>query len=90
MFKPILGDPIDMNALIKSLSIVLLAVAIISVPLIPERCIACNRTKCPVGKTSSLRVLTIPQWICDNTRDLHLNSVCPNFYTELNDANGVK
>lgn len=80
MLPQLLGEPFDMKALIKALLIVTLTVAVVSAPVIPERCIACNRRECPAGIAVPLRMLSPVEWLYDNTDDLHCNFGCAMFF----------
>ncbi len=79
-----MGDPIDMRSLIKALLIVTATVAVVSAPVIPERCIACNRRECPVGIAKPLRMLSPVEWLYDTTDDLHCNFGCAMFFNWIN------
>ncbi len=81
--KHLLGDPVDMSALIKSLLIVTLAVAAVSYRFIDEECLGCGRRECPMGISKPMRTMSIVEWMYDTQTDgdLHTNGVCPTSYT---------
>ena len=64
------------NTLI-ALAFVLWAFAVVSVPCIDEKCIACDQRECPYGVAKDLRKLSVVEWVLDTTGDIHLNGVCP-------------
>jgi len=76
-----------MKALIRSLLIVTVAVFVVSVPCIPERCLACNRRVCPIGRAESLRLMSVVEWVHDASGDIHCNGLCPTLYAIINGAN---
>ncbi len=82
-----MGDPIDMKSLIKALLIVTATVAVTSAPVIPETCLACKRRVCPVGIAKPLRMMNVTEWVMDTAGDLHLNGICPTFYTMIDKDN---
>ena len=63
-------------------------VALVTMPFIPERCVACHQTECPYGIAKPLRTMSIIEWMYDNTPDLHLNFFCPNKFVLDNEARG--
>lgn len=64
--------------------------AVLSIPLIDERCLACGEREDPHNLAVSLRKLSIIEWWFDDCGDLHTNFYCPNQYAADNNARGVK
>ncbi len=62
--------------------------SVLSIPLIDERCIACDQRHCPVGVAKSLRKLSLIEWQLDYTGDLHCNFYCPNKFVRDNNKRG--
>ena len=81
MLVQLLGDPVDMNALLKALLIVIFTVCAVSVKIIDEECLACGRRECPMNVAKPLRKLSLVEWAYDTTGDIHLNRVCTTVYT---------
>lgn len=77
-----------MKSFITSCLIVATTVWIVSVPCIPERCVACNRRVCPVGIAEPLRMLSVVEWMYDTTDDLHCNLGCTLFFEWINNNKG--
>lgn len=71
---------------------VLLAFAVLSIPLIDERCLACGEREDSHNLAVSLRKLSIIEWCYDyfSSGDLHINYYCPTKFENDNNARGVK
>ena len=63
---------------------VLWVFSVLSIPLIDERCIACEKRHCPWGVAKSLRKMSVIEWVTDRTGDIHLNFHCPNKFVQDN------
>ena len=68
-----LGSTKCVASLIKSLLIVTVTVAVVSAPIIPERCIHCGQRVSKGG--NKLRMLSPVEWLYDTTSDLHFECV---------------
>lgn len=69
---------------------VLWVFSVLSIPLIDEKCIACEQRHCPWGVSKSLRKMSVLEWLTDRTGDLHLNFHCPNKFVLDNIKRGAK
>ena len=64
--------------------------AVLSVPVIDEKCLACNERVDPYQTAVSLRKLTVIEWLLDYTGDIHLNRLCPNKFVSDNIKKGLR
>jgi hypothetical protein len=64
--------------------------AVLSVPCIDEKCLACNERVDPYQTAVSLRKLTVIEWLLDYTGDIHLNRLCPNKFVSDNIERGLR
>ena len=64
--------------------------AVLSVPVLDEKCLACNERVDPYHTAASLRKLSVIEWILDRTGDIHLNFHCPNKFVSDNLERGLR
>ena len=64
--------------------------AVLSVPCIDERCLACNERVDPYNTAVSLRKLTVIEWLLDLSGDIHLNRSCPDKFVSDNIKKGLR
>ena len=64
--------------------------AVLSVPVIDEKCLACHERVDPYHTAVSLRKMTVIEWILDRSGDIHLNFYCPSKFVDDNNARGAK
>ena len=77
------------NTLLASIA-VFWVFAVLSIPAIDEKCLACDERVDPYGTAVSLRKLSIVDWLFDRSGDIHLNYHCPNKFVADNNARGAK
>ena len=64
--------------------------AVLSIPIIDEKCLACHERVDPYNTAVPLRKLSIIDWLLDRSGDIHLNFHCPSKFVSDNDARGAK
>ena len=64
--------------------------AVCSVPVLDEKCLACNERVDPYHIAVPLRKLSVIEWFLDRTGDIHLNFHCPNKFVSDNIRKGFK
>ena len=64
--------------------------AVCSVPVLDEKCLACNERVDPYHIAVPLRELSVIEWFFDRTGDIHLNRLCPNKFVHDNNTRGIK
>jgi len=64
--------------------------AVLSIPCIDEKCLACDSRVDPYNTAVSLRRLSVIEWLLDRSGDIHLNRSCPDKFVADNIKKGLK
>jgi len=65
---------------------VLWLVAVVSIPIIPEKCVVCGHRQ-GANHAETLRNRTVIEWLLDDVPDLHF-TCAPNYDAEIHNPNG--